>query len=90
MGGMSSVCCALLQCLITPIMAISSIQRAIILRLDAGDSPTEIGQSLGVSRKTIYKRRTRFLEERVEGLHDALRPGRPTVIDEETVQAVLK
>ena len=53
-------------------------------------APLQLVNPWGVSRKTIYKWRTRFHQEGVEGLHDALRPGRPTVIDEETVQAVLK
>lgn len=66
-----------------------ALRARIILRLNAGDSPTDIGQSLGVSRKSIYKWRNRFDEEGIEGLHDAPRSGRPTVINEETVQTVL-
>ncbi len=65
-------------------------QRArIVLRLNDGDSSAEISHSLSVSPKTIYKWRNRFNEAGLAGLSDAPRSGRPTVIDEKTVQKVL-
>ena len=62
----------------------------IILRLNDGDSPAEISQSLSVAPKTVYKWRNRFNEAGIDGLYDAPRSGRPTVIDEKNVQKVLK
>ncbi len=67
-----------------------ALRARIILRLDAGDRPVEIVRSLGISEKTVYKWRNRFNDEGIAGLHDAVRSGRPTVIDEKTVQTVLK
>lgn len=67
-----------------------ALRARIILKLDAGDRPVEIVRSLEVSEKTVYKWRNRFNDEGIAGLHDAVRSGRPTVIDEKTVQTVLK
>lgn len=67
-----------------------ALRARIVLRLDAGDRPMEIVRALGVSEKTVYKWRNRFNKEGLDGLYDAPRPGRPTVIDEKTVQRVLK
>ena len=67
-----------------------ALRARIILKLDAGDRPVEIVRSLGVSEKMVYKWRNRFNNEGIDGLHDAVRSGRPSVIDEKTVQTVLK
>ncbi len=67
-----------------------ALRARIILKLDAGDRPVEIVRSLGISEKTVYKWRKRFNDEGITGLYDAVRSGRPTVIDEKTVQTVLK
>lgn len=67
-----------------------ALRARIILQLDLGNSPIEVSRMLGVSRRTIHKWRNRFNESGVDGLYDAARSGRPTVIDEKTVQSVLK
>ncbi|QYZ67785.1 MAG: IS630 family transposase [Gammaproteobacteria bacterium (ex Lamellibrachia satsuma)] len=66
------------------------LRAQIVLKLDAGNRPVDIVRSLGVSEKTVYKWRNRFNDEGIDGLQDAVRSGRPTVIDEKTVQTVLK
>lgn len=67
-----------------------AVRARIVLALADGQSPTDIGQSLNVSRKMIYKWRDRYVEEGIEGLIDKPRPGRPTVISQATVDKVLK
>jgi len=61
----------------------------IVLALDRGESPTNIGRSYHVTRKTIYKWKDRYLAEGIAGLEDAPRSGRPSVIDEKTIKKVL-
>lgn len=62
----------------------------IILLLATGERPIEVSRSLDVSEKTVHKWRNRWNEDGIAGLYDAPRSGRPTVIDEKTVQTVLK
>ena len=67
-----------------------ALRAGIILRLAAGERAVEISRALNVSEKTVNKWRNRWLSHGLFGLQDAPRPGRPTVIDEKTVQKVLK
>lgn len=62
----------------------------IILALSNGVPVTEIATAQRVSRKTIYKWKDRFQESGPDGLLDQPKPGRPTVIDDEVVNRVLK
>lgn len=56
------------------------VERAqIILRWHAGKSFVETKQELGVSEMIISKWRQRFLKDRLEGLKDAPRSGKPPV-----------
>ena len=45
---------------------------------------------LGVHEHTVGKWRRRFLKERIEGLLDEARPGRPRTIDDDRVAAVIE
>jgi len=49
----------------------------------------EIACSLGVSRPTVTKWRNRFAKQRLEGLLDEPRPGRPRTITDEQVERVV-
>jgi transposase len=49
----------------------------------------EIAERHGVSQQTVTKWRRRFLEQRLEGLTDAPRPGQPRRHDDAQVQAVI-
>lgn len=62
----------------------------ILLALDQGERVIDIGKAQGVSLKTVHKWRNRFEAEGVDGLLDQARPGRPTVIEPETVERVLE
>ena len=49
----------------------------LVLWAAAGDSNSAIAERLDWSMPTVGKWRQRFIEQRMAGLHDELRPGRP-------------
>jgi transposase len=61
--------------------------------LACADVPTaqnaQIAEDLGVSRSTVTKWRNRFAVDRLEGLLDEPRPGRPRTIADEDVERVI-
>lgn len=61
----------------------------IVLACAQGGSNTEIGARLGVTRGTVAKWRTRFLDKRLDGLHDEPRPGAPRTISDDDVERVI-
>ena len=61
----------------------------IILALPEGVPVMDVAAAQRVSRKTVHKWKTRFIESGPKGLLDQARPGRPSVIDAETVNRVL-
>jgi hypothetical protein len=48
-----------------------------------------VAAALGVSRVTAGKWRSRFLEDRLQGLNDEPRPGRPRVVTDEQVEKMI-
>jgi len=64
--------------------------RADIILLSAeGLSNTKIAEKLSLSKHTVGKWRSRFLENRIEGLCDAPRSGSPRTISDEQVQEII-
>jgi transposase len=64
--------------------------RARIVLAGAGELTNgEIAESLGISRPTVTKWRNRFAQQRLEGLLDEPRPGRPRTITDEQVERVV-
>ena len=61
----------------------------VIEALDQGRSPTEIAQLIGITRRTVYKWKERYLNEGFDGLLDKERPGRPSKISDKTIKKVL-
>ena len=55
----------------------------------AGASNSAIAKRLNWSLPTVGKWRRRFVERRVAGLHDELRPGRPRSYDDERVAGLI-
>src|SRR5471032_2118347 len=51
----------------------------IILRFVAGESLSQISRSLVINRLTVRLWLERFLDERLDGLSDRPRPGRPPI-----------
>ena len=62
----------------------------VVLWSAAGQSNTEIAERLGWAKVTVGKWRQRFLEQRMAGLYDELRPGRPRSIADERIALLLK
>ena len=62
----------------------------IILRCANGIPSKVVAAELGVHEHTVGKWRRRFLKDRVEGLLDEARPGRPRTIDDDQVAAVIE
>jgi transposase len=60
-----------------------------ILALSDGAKVPDVAAAQRVSCKTVHKWKRRFIESGPEGLLDQLRPGRPSVIDADTVARVL-
>jgi transposase len=61
----------------------------IVLAAAEGGSNVEVGERLGVDRSTVRKWRNRFAAQRLDGLLDEPRPGRPRTISDEQVEAVI-
>jgi transposase len=61
----------------------------IVLRCAEGGTIGAVAAELGVSRDMVSKWRSRFVRERLEGLTDEPRPGRPRTISDERVEAVI-
>jgi transposase len=61
----------------------------IVLLAAAGLKNTAIAERLGVSRNMAMTWRKRFAEQRLDGLLDEPRPGRPRTISDEQVEEVI-
>jgi transposase len=61
----------------------------IVLAAEEGGSNVEVGARLGLSRSTVRKWRNRFAAQRLDGLLDEPRPGRPRTITDDQVEAVI-
>ncbi len=66
-----------------------ALRARIVLLAAEGASNTEIGGRLGVNRATAAKWRGRFLEQRLDGLCDEPRPGRPRTISDARVEELI-
>jgi putative transposase len=65
-------------------------QRAkIVLACAAEESNSEVAQRFRVSRPTVGKWRSRFIEKRIVGLYDELRPGAPRSISDEQIAELI-
>jgi transposase len=65
-------------------------QRArIILSASDGKSNTTVAEELKLTQPTVGKWRTRFLEQRLDGLMDEPRPGAPRTITDDDVERVI-
>jgi transposase len=68
--------------------ALAQRSRIVLLAAD-GRKNVEIARELGVHRPMVTKWRNRFAEQRLDGLVDEPRPGRPRTITDEQVEEVI-
>jgi transposase len=66
-----------------------ALRSRIVLAAADGGGNTEVAERLGISRMTVGKWRARFVAERLDGLLDEPRPGRPRTVLDEQVEAVI-
>jgi putative transposase len=65
-------------------------QRAkIVLACAAGTANSAVAKRFETSNGTVGKWRSRFVERRMQGLYDELRPGKPRTIDDERVAELI-
>src|SRR4249919_736236 len=62
----------------------------VILRCADGVPRKSVANELGVHEHTVGKWRRRFLKDRIEGLLDEARPGRPRTIEDDQIAAVIE
>jgi transposase len=61
----------------------------IVLLCAEGLENTAVARELGLNRGTVGKRRSRFVDQRIAGLHDEPRPGAPRRIGDDAIEAVI-
>jgi transposase len=61
----------------------------LVLACAEGLSNVEVADRLGVNRMTVGKWRSRFVSDRLDGLHDEPRPGGPRSIGDDDVERVI-
>jgi transposase len=66
-----------------------ALRSRIVLACASGLSNTQVAQQLRVTLPTVGKWRSRFLEDRLEGLVDEPRPGTPRTITDSRVEDVI-
>ncbi|CAM4301381.1 IS630 family transposase [Kibdelosporangium persicum] len=66
-----------------------ALRSRIVLRCAEGGSNSEVAAELGIQRGTVAKWRSRFVADRLDGLLDEPRPGRPRTITDEQVEEVI-
>ena len=66
-----------------------ALRARIVLACAQGALNTEVAERLRVTKQTVGKWRTRFVERRLDGLLDEPRPGAPRQIGDDVVEAVI-
>jgi transposase len=61
----------------------------IVLACAEGGSNTAVAERLGIADSTVRKWRRRFADQRLDGLHDEPRPGRPRTVSDDDVERIV-
>ena len=67
-----------------------SMRARIILDSASGEQNKDIAERLKLSMATVGKWRSRFVDRRIAGLYDDVRPGKPRTIGDERVAQLIK
>ena len=67
----------------------ASFRAKIVLRCAELETNTEVARLLHTSNATVGKWRERFVDRRVEGMHDEPRPGAPRLIGDDKIEEVV-
>lgn len=66
-----------------------SLRARIVLAAAQGEANQQIAKRMQITRETVGKWRNRFIQRRLNGLYDELRPGKPRTIDDERVAQLI-
>ena len=66
-----------------------ALRSRIVLAAADGESNTDMAVRMNISRNTVKRWRNRFVELRCDGLLDEPRPGRPRVVGDEQIKALI-
>jgi transposase-like protein len=66
-----------------------ALRARIVLACAEGGQNKDIAVQLNLDRATVGKWRRRFVERRIDGLHDEPRSGTPRTIDDARIEAVI-
>src|SRR5258708_25185351 len=66
-----------------------TLRAKIVLACERESSNAVVSTRLGVGPHTIGKWRNRFITDRIEGLYDEMRSGRPRTVEDEAVAGVI-
>ena len=66
-----------------------ALRARIVLACAGGASNKDVAAELGLDRTTVGKWRRRFVERRMDGLHDEPRSGAPRSVDDARIEAVI-
>ncbi|HWF30643.1 MAG TPA: helix-turn-helix domain-containing protein, partial [Mycobacterium sp.] len=66
-----------------------AMRARIVLAAADGESNTALAQRLELSITTVRRWRNRFAEQRLDGLVDEPRPGRPRVVGDDRIEALI-
>ena len=67
----------------------TALRARIVLECAKGGNNQKVARRLRVTAATVGKWRRRFVEERLEGLGDAPRPGQPRKLTDAKIEAVV-
>lgn len=66
-----------------------ALRSRIVLAAGDGESNSDMAARMGISRSTVKRWRNRFVEQRCDGLLDEPRPGRPRVVGDGQIEALI-
>jgi transposase len=66
-----------------------ALRSRIVLACEGDSSNTQIARELGVTRGMVTKWRNRFAVDRLEGLLDEPRPGRPRIVEDAQIEELI-